>query len=77
MAGQVAAVEPFASVIRLAWAVFLMNVAARGGSRVPDAKLGADSKACLDKAVQQNAFHFLVHRILRTPTFKVRDFFLD
>lgn len=66
-----AAMEPWAAVVRLAWAVFLMNAAAKGGSGVADSKLASDARACLDRAVEQNAFHFLVYKILRTPTFKV------
>lgn len=74
-ASHVAAVEPWAAVVRLAWAVFLLNAASKGGFGVADVKLASDAKACLDKAVEQNAFHFLVYRILRTPTFKVRWLF--
>ncbi|GAQ82869.1 nuclear pore complex protein Nup205 [Klebsormidium nitens] len=72
-ASHVAAVEPWAAIVRLAWAVFLLNAASKGGSGVANAKLASDVRAWLDKAVEQNVFHFLVYKVLRTPTFKNDD----
>ncbi|KAH7280638.1 hypothetical protein KP509_36G007000 [Ceratopteris richardii] len=72
-------VEGFSSIVRLAWAVFLMLTSSSGKNNAkhslpsPGSSEIGNATLVLDKAVESNAFKFLVEKILKTPVFQNDD----
>ncbi|GLJ05177.1 hypothetical protein SUGI_0012850 [Cryptomeria japonica] len=72
-----AKIEGFMNVVRLSWAVFIMltfdGTVGRVAASVARAADAADIRSCLECACANNAFKFLLTRILRTAAFQNDD----
>ncbi|KAL6888297.1 hypothetical protein ACP4OV_009323 [Aristida adscensionis] len=76
-AGNNTTVEGFAGVVRLAWTIHLMLTQDRSGSRDTPANASSrdmsDIWSCLETICRQNAFEFLLEKVLRTAAYQNDD----